>query len=470
MLPADDFSMTDYEVRGMSDDQPMSVSQLNWYIKQILEQAVPRVWVEGEISDLSRPGSGHIYFTLKDANSQIRAVIWRSAAQKLPFALKDGLSIVCAGGVEVYEPRGSYQLIINKLQPKGIGPLQLAFQQLHQKLSAEGLFDPNRKRKLPRYPRRIGFVTSPTGAAVHDFLEAARGLWNDFHLVLIPARVQGDRAKAEIVQGIRIAQKICPKLDVLIVGRGGGSIEDLWCFNEEPVIRALIASKIPTVSAVGHEIDVTLSDLAADVRALTPTHAAHLILPNQNEIQSYIQQLGQRGAASIRNRCNQLRQRLGYLSDRSVLARPHEIHVQRRQMIDEWDLRARSAVWKIWESREEKLIALARAASALSPLAVLARGYSVTQIPVSEKDKDLAEPSASTESQTRVKPGKSRHDSPIMRPVTSTEQVQVGDRLTTILHAGRIESEVVDILPSDRSTDWQSTEYHRSKTDKRSKR
>jgi exodeoxyribonuclease VII large subunit len=403
----------DEVAEGTSDDRPLSISQLNLHVKQLIEGSLRRVWVTGEVSDLSRPSSGHIYFTLKDQHSQIRAVIWRSTAQRLPFALKDGLSIICGGGVEVYAPRGSYQLIISQLQPKGIGPLQLAFQQLHKKLAAEGLFDPNRKRPLPKFPRHIGFVTSPSGAALHDFLEAGRAIWPNMHLTIIPARVQGDRASEEIVRGIRLAQKLVPKLDLLIVGRGGGSMEDLWCFNEEAVIRALAASAIPTVSAVGHEIDVTLSDLVADVRALTPTQAAQLVLPRQSELLNLLDQLAQRSHLSIRTRTQQFKQRLEYLADRSVLSRPHELHIQRRQMLDEWDLRARSAVWKLFHAKHEKMTSMARATEALSPLGVLARGYSLTQ-----KVGSLA-------------------------PLTSERQVRPGDQLQTTLHDGIVISEVL---------------------------
>jgi exodeoxyribonuclease VII large subunit len=174
--------MTDLEPRGHRADAPLSISQLNWYLKQVVEEAVPQVWLEGEISDLSRPSSGHMYFTLKDDSSQIRAVIWRSTAQQLKYPLKDGLSIVCCGAIEVYPPRGSYQVVINRLQPKGVGQLQLAFQELHKKLAKQGLFDPARKKPLPKFPKRIGFVTSPSGAAIHDFLESAESLWSLFQL------------------------------------------------------------------------------------------------------------------------------------------------------------------------------------------------------------------------------------------------------------------------------------------------
>ncbi len=401
------------EARGHSVETPLSVSQLNWVIKQTLEQAVPRVWTEGEISDLSRPSSGHLYFTLKDEQSQIRGVMWRSTAQRLPFKLNDGMSVICQGAVEVYAPRGSYQLIVQRMQPQGLGALQLAFQQLHQKLSKEGLFAPERKRPLPRFPKRIGFVTSPSGAAVHDFLEAAKSQWHDFEMVLIPARVQGDGAAAEIVSGIQLAQRFTPALDVLIVGRGGGSIEDLWCFNEEPVVRALAACTIPTISAVGHEIDVTLSDLAADARALTPTHAAQLALPNANELLGYLIQLERRASGSLRGRLKNIRQRLETYATRSLLARPHQIHQQRRQLVDEYDLRGRVAIWNDLRRRRERVASLARATQALSPLNVLARGYSLTHRCGS-------------------------HD-----PVSSSQQVEIGDEVVTVLANGQLRCEVI---------------------------
>ncbi len=398
---------------GHTAEAPLSVSQLNWLVKQVIEQALPQVWIEGEISDLSRPSSGHMYFTLKDSDSQVRGVMWRNTAQRLPFKLKDGMKVVCQGAVEVYAPRGSYQVIVNRMQPLGIGPLQLAFQQLHQKLAAEGLFAAERKRPLPRFPRRLAFVTSPSGAALHDFLEAARSRWSDFELFLIPARVQGEGAAAEIVRGIQLAQRITPALDVLIVGRGGGSIEDLWCFNEESVIRALSACTIPTISAVGHEIDVTLSDLVADARALTPTHAAQLALPNSDEVRGTLTQLERRTHASLRTRLKNLRQRLDVYATRSLLARPHQIHQQRRQLLDEFDLRARAAVWNGLRNRRQRMAGLARAIEALSPLQVLSRGYSLT------------------------------HLSGSLKPLSSATQVSEGDHVTTILADGQLTCEVL---------------------------
>ena len=368
------------ESLGQIAEKALSVSQLNWYLKRLVEEAIPRVWLEGEISDLSRPSSGHIYLTLKDDQSQIRAVIWRSTAARLKMQLKDGLSVVCCGGVEVYPPRGSYQIVITQLQPKGMGQLQLAFQQLHQRLSNEGLFNPERKKPLPAFPRRIGFVTSPTGAAIHDFLESAGPMWQDFELTIIPSRVQGELAAQELVRGIQLAQKLRPELDLLIVGRGGGSMEDLWCFNEEIVVRALALCRLPTVSAVGHEIDVTLCDLAADARAMTPSQAASLVLPKRTELLATIDSIGLRADSQMRTRLQRLRQRLNALADRPVLSRPDRLFQPKRQQVDELERRLTTTVVRLMDSRRNRLQELTRAADALSPLSVLSRGYSLSKI------------------------------------------------------------------------------------------
>ncbi len=397
---------------GQNAEDPLSVSQLNWILKQLVETALPRVWLEAEISDLSRPSSGHIYFTLKDDRCQVRAVIWRSTAERLKINLRDGLSVVCSGSVEVYPPRGSYQIVIHQMQPKGIGPLQLAFQELHKKLAKQGLFDADRKKPLPKFPRRIGFVTSPSGAAIHDFLQSAEPLWRDYRLYIIPARVQGEQAAKEIAHGIELAQRISPSLDLLIVGRGGGSLEDLWCFNEEVVVRALANCKIPTVSAVGHEIDVTLSDLAADARAMTPSQAAGLVLPKRSELQGLLDQWRQRIQQAPYNHLRRLKQQLTGFSDRSVLSRPHRLHQIRRQQIDELEKRLSNAARRLLQSRRQRLSELVRAAEALSPLKVLQRGYSLTTM------------------------GES------LQTIRSYKQVQVGQIITTHLSEGIVVSRI----------------------------
>jgi len=359
--------------------QPLSVSQLTLRIKQSLEAEFSAVWVSGELSDVSRPQSGHIYLTLKDENAQIRGVIWRSVASRLSFDLQDGQQVVCRGDLDVYPPRGVYQLIIRQVEPLGIGALQLALRKLHQRLAAEGLFDAGRKRPLPRFPRRIAVVTSPTGAAVRDFLEVLRRRWRGVSVLIIPAKVQGEGAAQDLVRGIRLANTLAEPPDVLVVGRGGGSLEDLWCFNEEPVVRAIHASRIPVVSAVGHEIDVTLSDLVADVRALTPSEAAALVVPSADEVRAGLDGMRARLAAALRGRAADARSRLDTLAQHRVFRRPFDpLHDLARQL-DDLDLRARRAIRNQVTRQRDRLVSLAAHLESLSPLGVLARGYSVTQ-------------------------------------------------------------------------------------------
>src|SRR6476619_2276537 len=315
--------------------QTLSVAQLTAQIKNKLEGEFTSVWVVGEISNYSRPQSGHSYFTLKDDQAQIRAVMWRSTAAKLKFDVADGLDVVCHGHLDVYAPRGSYQLVVDELQPKGLGALELALRKLRNKLSAEGLFDAARKKKLPAFPRRVAFVTSPTGAAIHDFLQVLRRRWRGVDVLVIPARVQGDGAAEEIVAGIRLANRVLPRPDILIVGRGGGSLEDLWTFNEESVVRAIAASKIPTVSAVGHEIDVTLSDLAADVRALTPSEAAERIVPAAAEITARIGAFQERLRHAAHRRVMWLRARYDGIASQRPFRRPFDLIHDRSRQLDE---------------------------------------------------------------------------------------------------------------------------------------
>lgn len=360
-----------------SPDEALSVSELTTVIKQTLEQAIPPVWVAGEICDLARPRSGHLYFTLKDAHSQIRAVMWRSAVQRLPFQLEDGQAVLALGGIEVYAPRGSYQLIIRRLQPQGVGSLQLAFEQLRAKLAAEGLFDAAAKRALPRFPLRVGFVTSPTGAAVRDFCEVAARRWRGIEIIVIPARVQGAGAAEEIIQGIRCAARIQPSLDVLVVGRGGGSMEDLWCFNDERLVRAVAECEIPTISAVGHEIDVTLCDLAADVRALTPTEAAERLLPASDDLLVQLQNLLCRLHRSAETRIHRSRDRVAGLESRPVVSRPFDFIFDHTRTVDEFDMRLRSLGEARMRLTAEKLRGLSLQLESLSPLATLNRGYSI---------------------------------------------------------------------------------------------
>ncbi|QDU87342.1 Exodeoxyribonuclease 7 large subunit [Pirellulimonas nuda] len=358
--------------------KPLTVSQFSAQLKGLVEGAFPSVWVAGEVSNFSRPQSGHCYFTLKDEHAQLRAVMWRGSQAKLKFDLRDGVEIVCRGSVDVYAPRGSYQLVVSDAQPMGLGALELALRQLQEKLGREGLFDAERKRPLPKFPRRIGFVTSPTGAAIRDFLQVLERRWRGAQVLVIPCRVQGDGAAKEIAAGIELAQRIVPTLDVLVVGRGGGSVEDLWCFNEEVVVRALAVCEIPTVSAVGHEIDVTLSDLAADVRALTPTEAAERVVPSAEELRDRLGHHGQRLAGALRRKLELSASRLEGLKKRRPLARPHAWLEDLARGLDDCDRAAQQAVRRIADARSQRARALAGKLDSLSPLGVLGRGYSLT--------------------------------------------------------------------------------------------
>src|SRR6266513_3475225 len=268
----------------------LTVSALTIELRAVLEERCPAGWVEGEISNFRSYGSGHAYFTLKDADAQLRCVIFRTRAQRIRFQPADGLHVVAFGSVEVYAQRGEYQLVVELLEPRGLGALQLAFEQLKARLHAEGLFDAARKRDLPRFPKKIGIVTSPSGAALRDMLRVIGRRFGELHLMIAPCRVQGEGAAAEIAQGLRDLNAL-GDVDVIIVGRGGGSLEDLWAFNEEVVARAIVASKAPVISAVGHEVDFTIADFVADLRAPTPSAAAELVVREKQAVVDSLAQL-----------------------------------------------------------------------------------------------------------------------------------------------------------------------------------
>ena len=363
-----------------ADSPPiLSVWELTSQIKDLLEISFPAVWVAGEISNLSRPQSGHCYLTLKDDRAQIRAALWRNAAAGVRFDLHDGLEVICRGRLDVYAPRGSYQLIIERIEPKGIGALELALRQLREKLAREGLFDPARKRPLPRLLRRVALVTSPTGAAIHDFLQVLKRRWRGADVLVVPTRVQGAGAAEEIAAAIETANRLTLPIDCLVLARGGGSLEDLWAFNEEIVVRAVAASRIPVVSAIGHEVDVTLSDLAADVRALTPSEAAELVAPAADNVLAGLRQIAKRLAAALRRRVELARARLDAVARRRVFRRPLQPIEDYARRLDELEVSSRRAMRNRLQVSRARLDAAAARLDALSPLAVLARGYSLTQ-------------------------------------------------------------------------------------------
>jgi exodeoxyribonuclease VII large subunit len=305
-------------------------------------------------------------------------VLWRTTAARLKLKLHDGLEVICRGRLDLYPPRGSYQLVVDELQPKGMGALELALRQRREKLAQEGLFDPARKRRLPAFPKRIGVVTSPTGAALRDFLQVLRRRWRGVEVLVFPARVQGECAVDEVVAGIKSANRIAPPLDVLVIARGGGSIEDLWCFNEEAVVRGIAASNIPTISAIGHEIDVTLADLVADVRALTPSEAAERVVPSTEDVSELVRGLGIRLNQAMSTRAAHLRGRLEALASRPAFSRPAEGIRLRERRADELSLRLHAAAKRVLRDRQAAMETLAGKLDTLSPLGVLGRGYSLT--------------------------------------------------------------------------------------------
>jgi exodeoxyribonuclease VII large subunit len=400
----------------------LTISELTAGIKDLLESTFDEVWVEGEISNLRRPPSGHLYFTLKDENSQIRGVLFnKQQSRYLRFELEDGQHVICWGRVGIYEKRGEYQLILDYVEPRGIGSLQLAFEQLKQRLFEEGLFDQARKRPLPLVPKRIGIVTSPTGAVIRDMLHVLRRRFENIEVVLYPVKVQGEGAAQEIAQGIAYlgAQG---EVDVIIVGRGGGSLEDLWAFNEEAVARAIFACPLPVISAVGHETDFTIADFVADVRAPTPSVAAELVVQQKRDLVMTIELLRQRMARGMDRLLVSSREQVMGMQGRVKDPR-RRIEDHRLRLDEQWGRLAQATLrtWRENKERAERVLRLLLAQDpcyvirsfrgeiaqltkgltggmatllaskrkgwekevarldALSPLAILSRGYSITR-------------------------------------------------------------------------------------------
>lgn len=320
--------------------QQYSVRQVNELIRGALNRHIPpTLHVVGEIGDLSRPASGHIYFSLKDSDSEIRCVIWRSAATKLRFDLSAGLDVIATGGLEVYIPRGTYQLIVTRVEPRGVGALELAFRQLKEKLEREGLFDAQRKRPLPTMPSRIAVITSPSGAAIRDIIHTIQRRYPALELLVFPVRVQGDGAAEEIaaaIEQMNLHSTALGGIDVAIVGRGGGSLEDLWAFNTEIVARAIAASAIPIISAVGHEVDFTIADFVADARAATPTAAAELLTPSAADMRSAISQIVGRVERAQRGRLALACSGFERVMLRESMARPLARIREAAQRVDEY--------------------------------------------------------------------------------------------------------------------------------------
>lgn len=423
----------------------LSVTELTAQIQGMLGTTFEDVFVQGEISQPRTPRSGHVYLTLKDDGAVLPAVIWRSTVGRLRYEPEEGLEVIARGGIDVYPPHGRYQLIIRSLEPVGAGALQLAFEQLRARLEAEGLFAPERKRELPAMPQRIALVTSKTGAAVRDMVSVIQRRLPGVTILLRNVRVQGDGAAQEIAAALDLVDAR-GDVDVIVVGRGGGSIEDLWAFNEEVVARAIARCETPVVSAVGHETDITIADLVADLRAATPSQAGELVVPDGLALLERLDVLGDRLVRGMRRRLDRGWQQVEALGDRPVMrdpaglltrrrealrhlerrldaASPRALLARRREHLPELGRRLHQAALRAAELRDVRLRGLEAQLRALSPLSVLRRGYSLTEVVEAEG---------------------------ALRVVRSAQDVAVGDALRTRLASGaQVDSRVESVTPAD---------------------
>ena len=399
-------------------DQTLSVTALNLYIRDLLDsqRTLANVGVRGELSNYKIYPSGHHYFTLKDNESSLKCVMFKSSASRLRFRPENGMGVTVWGRVSVYPRDGAYQLYATQIIPEGTGDLQIAFEQLKAKLEGEGLFDPAHKKPLPRFPGRIAIITSAAGAAVHDMIRILGKRWPMTKILLLPVRVQGAEAPAEIAGAIRYANEF-DVADLIITGRGGGSIEDLWAFNDERVARAIYASRLPVISAVGHEPDVTISDYVADRRASTPSNAAEIAVPDCREIAEVLAGFELRASQSMRKQLNTLRERLDVCAQRRVLTDPMTLVDNRRMELDRSRERLASAEEKILAVKRQRFVASTAKLEAMSPLKVLTRGYAIAD---DEKG----------------------------NTIRSTGQLHRGDRITLRLSDGRANCLVEDVRRS----------------------
>lgn len=383
-----------------------SVTQITRTISHIIEKQpqLQNVWVKGQISNLGRPASGHIYFTLKDENSTIRSVVFRSSASRLQFIPRDGEEVLVQGKINIYAANSEYQIVVNKLEPLGIGALQRAFEELKQRLAAEGMFDTHHKKPLPKLPRKIGVITSETGAAIQDILQQLQKRFPLSELLLYPTLVQGEFAASQIANAIHDMNKRTD-IDVLIIGRGGGSMEDLWAFNEEIVARAIFASTIPIVSAVGHETDFTISDLVADHRSPTPSAAVEHIVPDQQEIIPQLNAQKERMSNLMLQRLENQRDELVMLEEELSPSKRRDAINQLYQTIDNLEASYHRSLSERIDTKNLQLQVFADRLNGLSPLATLKRGYSITRTSKGEI-------------------------------ITSNTQTNVGDRLDVTLSEG----------------------------------
>ncbi|MCL6636073.1 MAG: exodeoxyribonuclease VII large subunit [Peptococcaceae bacterium] len=386
----------------------LTVQELNQYIKALIEKdyLLANVWVKGEISNFKAAASGHLYFTVKDDSGCLKVVMFRSRSRNLPFRPENGMAVTVRGYVSVFERDGTYQLYAGEMEPDGTGALHLAFQQLKERLQREGLFDRRHKKALPLLPRRIGIVTSPTGAVIRDMLEIIRRRWPGREIVLVPVQVQGEAAPPAVARGIQLLNRL-GRVDVIIVGRGGGSLEELWAFNTEIVARSIFQSRVPVISAVGHETDFTIADFVADARAATPSNAAEMAVPDRREVERYLQALRPRLVRALNEKVEEGRRRLAACLASRVFTRPVDtLCGAGQQTLDFLSRRLVQGVRGALDQEKGRLAVLAGRLQALSPLATLARGYSICTTPDGR------------------------------RVISDAASVEAGDRLAVRLHRG----------------------------------
>ncbi len=358
--------------------QTQTITQLTRQIKTVLENGFYDLVLEGEISNCKSQVSGHIYLTLKDDSAQLPAVIWRSSVANLSVQPRDGMKVIAEGSLTVYEPHGRYQMVIKQVRPSGVGELQKAFEQLKQKLYEEGLFDSIHKKELPEYPEKIGIVTSPTGAAIQDLMTVISRRMPMVQIYLFPVKVQGVGSAEEIAEGIKYFNKHFP-VDVMIIGRGGGSLEDLWAFNEEVVARAIFKSKIPIISAVGHEVDFTISDFVADVRAATPSMAGEIVVKEKIEVESYLLGIQDHLNRNIRNHIKNLKQQVLGHAKSYALNKPIELIRFKAQKLDDMSFRMKRVMDNVFIHEKNKVKNLKSHLEAFNPQNVLKRGYTMVK-------------------------------------------------------------------------------------------
>lgn len=402
--PADEATAKSPDVTSEGRPNVLTVTELTRRIKLSLENTFGAAWVSGEVSNLRAPVSGHLYFSLKDESAQIRCVLFASTARAIKFKLEDGMQLVVQGRVTVYEKSGDYQIIIDRAEPKGVGALQLALEQLKQKLAKEGLFDESHKKPLPLLPHRIGVVTSLTGAAVQDIVNIIIRRFPDAHILIYPVKVQGEGACQEIAQAIDDLNANTD-IDVMIVGRGGGSIEDLWAFNEEIVARAIYRSHIPVISAVGHEIDFTIADLVADRRAKTPSEAAEIIVPVREELDRMLEQYHRKLISLLSHSLKLARANLDGLTRSYAWQIPVDKFRQYQQQMDDFSAGLANVIKRLYENSQSRLDLITSHLDALSPTAILGRGYSVTRTADNRIIKSVTQVNQDDEISTQLKDG-----------------------------------------------------------------